>query len=93
MHEHLTELAAAQRGRRARPARPGLAQRQPLGARRPRAVGRARRPDPGHPAEDIYRALLEATAFGTRIIVEAFDDAGVPVDEFVVAGGLAKNRC
>ena len=30
--------------------------------------------------EDVYRALLEATAFGTRIIVEAFGDAGVPVD-------------
>src|SRR3954447_11281679 len=27
--------------------------------------------------EDVYRALLEATAFGTRVIVEAFADAGV----------------
>jgi L-ribulokinase len=42
--------------------------------------------------EDVYRALLEATAFGTRVIVEAFRDSGVPVEEFVVAGGLAKNR-
>ena len=42
-------------------------------------------------AEDIYRALLEATAFGTRVIVEAFQDAGVPVTEFIVAGGLLKN--
>ncbi len=41
--------------------------------------------------EDVYRALLEATAFGTRVIVETFRDAGVPVDEFIVAGGLAKN--
>ncbi len=41
--------------------------------------------------EDIYRALLEATAFGTRVIVEAFRSAGVPVEEFVVAGGLARN--
>ena len=41
--------------------------------------------------EDTYRALLEATAFGTRVIVETFRDAGVPVEEFVVAGGLAKN--
>ena len=41
--------------------------------------------------EDIYRALIEATAFGARTIVEAFDDAGVPVREFVVAGGLIKN--
>ncbi|MFD1506443.1 ribulokinase [Georgenia yuyongxinii] len=42
--------------------------------------------------EEVYRALLEATAFGTRVIVEAFDDAGVPVNELVVAGGLLKNR-
>jgi L-ribulokinase len=42
--------------------------------------------------EDIYRALLEATAFGTRVIVETFRDSGVPVEEFVVAGGLAKNE-
>ena len=42
--------------------------------------------------EDIYRALVEATAFGTRKIVETFDDAGVPVREFTVAGGLTKNR-
>ena len=30
--------------------------------------------------EEVYRALLEATAFGTRMIVEAFEAAGVPVD-------------
>ncbi|MDO9380786.1 MAG: ribulokinase [Nocardioidaceae bacterium] len=42
--------------------------------------------------EDVYRALLEATAFGTRVIVEAFRDSGVPVEEFIVAGGLAKNH-
>jgi L-ribulokinase len=41
--------------------------------------------------EDVYRALLEATAFGTRVIVETFREAGVPVEEFIVAGGLAKN--
>jgi L-ribulokinase len=41
--------------------------------------------------EDVYRALLEATAFGTRVIIEAFRDSGVPVEEFVVAGGLMKN--
>src|SRR4051812_6681254 len=33
--------------------------------------------------EDVYRALLEATAFGTRVIVEAFRSGGVPVEEFV----------
>lgn len=41
--------------------------------------------------EDTYRALLEATAFGTRVIVETFRNSGVPVEEFVVAGGLARN--
>lgn len=41
--------------------------------------------------EDTYRALLEATAFGTRTIIEAFNKAGVPVTELVIAGGLVKN--
>jgi len=41
--------------------------------------------------EEIYRALFEATAFGTREIVEAFKKAGVPVTEFIVAGGLLRN--
>ncbi|MBP2412316.1 L-ribulokinase [Arthrobacter stackebrandtii] len=41
--------------------------------------------------EDGYRALLEATAFGARVIVETFNSAGVPVTEFIVAGGLMKN--
>jgi L-ribulokinase len=41
--------------------------------------------------EEIYRALFEATAFGTREIVGAFNNAGVPVTEFIVAGGLLRN--
>jgi L-ribulokinase len=41
--------------------------------------------------EHIYRALLEATAFGTRKIIEAFEGAGVPVSELIAAGGLIKN--
>jgi L-ribulokinase len=40
---------------------------------------------------EIYRALLESTAFGTRMIIETFDAAGVGVDEFVAAGGLIKS--
>jgi L-ribulokinase len=43
-------------------------------------------------AEDVYRALFEATAFGTRTIIEAFEDSGVAVRELVVAGGLVKNE-
>jgi len=41
--------------------------------------------------EDLYRALIEATAYGTRTIVEAFSKSGVPVREFIAAGGLVKN--
>ncbi|MFA5786836.1 MAG: ribulokinase [Actinomycetota bacterium] len=44
-------------------------------------------------APEIYRALIEATAFGTRLIVETFESNGVPVNELVAAGGLPeKNR-
>ncbi len=42
-------------------------------------------------APEIYRALLESTAFGTRMIVDSFGASGVPVTEFVVAGGLTKS--
>jgi L-ribulokinase len=38
--------------------------------------------------EDIYRALIEATAYGTRVIVEAFEKHGVPIHELVACGGL-----
>ena len=41
--------------------------------------------------EEVYLALLESTAFGTRKIIESFEASGVPVDEFIVAGGLLKN--
>jgi len=40
---------------------------------------------------EIYRALMEATAFGTRRIIAAFESSGVPVHELVIAGGLLKN--
>jgi L-ribulokinase len=42
-------------------------------------------------APDIYRALLDATAFGTRVIIDAFQAAGIAVTELVIAGGLMKN--
>ncbi|WP_371785825.1 ribulokinase [Streptosporangium subroseum] len=41
--------------------------------------------------EDIYRALMEATAFGTRTIVEDFEKSGVTVSELVIAGGMLRN--
>lgn len=42
--------------------------------------------------EQVYRALIEATAFGTRMIVDTFADAGLPITEFIAAGGLIGNR-
>jgi L-ribulokinase len=42
---------------------------------------------------DIYRALLEATAHGTRMIIDSLEAAGVAVDRIVACGGLPdKNR-
>ena len=43
-------------------------------------------------APEIYRALLEATAFGTRVIVDAFWTAGVAVDGIVACGGLPERN-
>jgi len=39
--------------------------------------------------EHIYRTLLEATAFGARQILDAYSEAGVPIDRIVVCGGIA----
>ncbi len=39
-------------------------------------------------AEEIFRALIEATAFGTRMIIETFIENGIPVREIVATGGL-----
>ena len=38
--------------------------------------------------EEIYRALIEGTAYGTRTIIETFNEHGVPVREIVATGGL-----
>lgn len=42
--------------------------------------------------EEIYRALLEATAFGTRKIVDAFKQNGVEVNELYACGGLPQKN-
>ncbi len=42
--------------------------------------------------EEIYRTLIEATAFGTRVIIENFVDHGVAVNELVAAGGLPERN-
>ena len=38
--------------------------------------------------EEIYRSLIEATAFGTRIIIEAFVNGGLPIEELYACGGM-----
>ena len=43
-------------------------------------------------APEIYRALIEATAYGTRAIIEAFDKNEVPVNELVTCGGLPEKN-
>lgn len=39
-------------------------------------------------APDMYRALIESTAYGTREIIEAFESRGIEVKELIAAGGL-----
>ena len=38
--------------------------------------------------EDLFRALVEANAFGTRLIIENFENNGVKVDRMTAAGGI-----
>jgi L-ribulokinase len=40
--------------------------------------------------EEIYRALIEATAYGTRMIIETFISNGVDINELFAAGGIAE---
>jgi L-ribulokinase len=40
--------------------------------------------------EEMFRALVEATAFGTRTIIETFRASGMPIDEFYAAGGISQ---
>jgi L-ribulokinase len=42
--------------------------------------------------EEIYRALIEATAYGTAMIANTFDAYGVPVEEIYCCGGLAQKN-
>jgi L-ribulokinase len=43
------------------------------------------------PAE-VYRALVEATAFGARVIMERYEEYGVPVERVVNCGGIAEKN-
>lgn len=42
--------------------------------------------------EEIYRALIEATAFGTREIFELYEASGVQVKEIIASGGIASKN-
>ncbi|MCM3039179.1 ribulokinase [Paenibacillus motobuensis] len=42
--------------------------------------------------EEIYRALLESAAFGTRHIIEAFEAVGVEVKDLYACGGLTQKN-
>ncbi|MFP4489221.1 MAG: ribulokinase [Bacteroidales bacterium] len=42
--------------------------------------------------EEIYLALIEATAYGTRMIIDTFHEKGVPVNELYAAGGIAEKN-
>ena len=39
--------------------------------------------------EEQYRALIEATAYGTRTIIDAFENSGLPIRELFACGGIA----
>ncbi|MEW6228427.1 MAG: ribulokinase [Bacillota bacterium] len=43
-------------------------------------------------AEEVYRALVEATAFGARKITETHEAGAGPIQEVFACGGLTKNR-
>jgi L-ribulokinase len=42
--------------------------------------------------EEVYRTLVEATAFGTNRIIEAFKDGGIEIKELYACGGLAEKN-
>ena len=44
----------------------------------------------GSHAPEIFRSLVEATAFGARAIIERFKEEGVAIDSVVVIGGISK---
>jgi L-ribulokinase len=42
--------------------------------------------------EEIYRALIESTAYGTRVIIDNFEANGIPITEIVATGGLPERN-
>lgn len=42
--------------------------------------------------EEIYRALIEATAYGTRMIIESFENSGIEIKGLYACGGISKKN-
>lgn len=42
--------------------------------------------------EEIYRAIIEATAFGTRKIIETFENSGIKIESLFACGGLIQKN-
>ncbi|MEG0768157.1 MAG: FGGY-family carbohydrate kinase, partial [Clostridia bacterium] len=42
--------------------------------------------------EEMYRALIEATAYGTRMIIDNYRTHGVPVDKLYASGGISQKN-
>ncbi len=40
--------------------------------------------------EEMYRALIEATAYGTKVIIDNYRKYGIPIDEIYVSGGISR---
>ena len=88
VHRHLTELAAA-----LAPGESGLMALDWLGGNRsclgnPNLSGMILGLTLQTKPEHIYRSLLEATAFGLRVILEAYRTAGVAVEALWACGGI-----
>ncbi len=46
-----------------------------------------------HTKFHIYRAILEAVAFGTKNVIRTFNHSSIPVDRIIAGGGGTKNKC
>jgi len=44
----------------------------------------------GSTAPQIYRALVEATVFGSRRVFDSFIDNGINIERLIIVGGIAK---
>ena len=42
--------------------------------------------------EEMYRALIEGTAYGTKVILDTFNENGVKIDRLLACGGIAKKN-